>query len=633
MIKIAELDKILKKSYNQDVLECAGNYFYNACSSTAPVNEFVQDFTQMNLSQAVYQSYYNEGYNVLVPMLQAKKKLDISMVNPMYVTVTGLLAKEFVIGCDVTKGMSTSIYTKSYDLLYELFLAGAFDNVDKFNKGIEALFGKKDKQDYGNKVAACFEKASLAMARIDIAGVIGDSVSLDLIIPNKFRTDYGTGFKIYPYTVFPFLSTYLKKMVKSLPERKFKETRLRKQREVVDIRAVNIMSMEPVLGQTQVNMGNVKTRNVTFFDEEVFKAYKRGNYPTEDHAKDAHDMLIRNIKKTNCTWDCLKLYLKGFNVEASLYSVPYTTIRFERITKISPVSLKNIDTSRYMIDFDSVRKLFISRVNNWKLADFEDFGKMVDTSACANIPERIQVVNAWANEMKDEDLYKLMLSRRNLFEPTMSNGEKKTIEDGLEDMYRQTPNALKKLQFVDLESDFEKRVDQLKDLLKSGVCKIETASSRTGAPRVYLATNHEGVLKTCYGSNVLGEYESDKRAIQNMIKLIEDGKIKTYRNFVDKLHLAKIDGLVDYGQLEGHDSTPSEWLLVLKTAALDLEAKTSGRKLSTDTNKYLVNFRRINAFSSSSFYGSVDVRNITSLEFGKQDVRSPRNRTKVDSNT
>ena len=605
MIKIKDYESILKSVYSNDVLQASANVFKQCLQSQNPTNEYVKDFCQMGLAPSILQSYYNEGLSVLMPAVNSKKKLDISMVPTEYIVYTGLLNHEFVVGYDTTKGLNTSIFTKSEQLLEKLFKAGAFDNEEKYKKNMKALFGE-GKQEFGNKVVTSFEKNSLAMARLDISAVVGDEVSLDLIVPTKFRDDYGQSFKLYPYSVFPFLSDALVDFVGKMKEGSFSE----RNRKIVDVRGLTILQTE--------EDGNVKNRKVAFTANELVKAYRRGRYNNVDEQEEAQNMLKNQVAKTKIKWDCLKLYLKGFNLEASLYSVPYTTIRFERLVNISPCSLRDIDTSMYMVDFDSVRRLFRARVNSWHLEDFKEFNKIVNTDDCMNIPDRRQVIDSWSNNMDDSDLLKIMKMKRNLFE-TENNGNVKTIEDGLDDMYRQKPRAAKNLQLVDLESDFDKRKAQVKSLLSKGVCKIESTSSRTGAPRTYLATNCQAVLTASYGPNRLMAFESPKRAIDNLITMVEQGKIGSYNAFVDKLHKAEIDGLVNYGSLSD-SSVAKDWLAVLDKARFDLESKATGKGdgTSTVTNPYIVHFRRINADKASEFYGAVDVRNIESIEFGEQ---------------
>ncbi len=608
MIKIKDYESILKSVYNNDVLQASANIFKLGLQSQSPTNEYVRDFCQMGLTQPILQNYYNEGLSVLMPAVNSKKKLDISMVPTEYIVYTGLLNHEFVVGYDTTKGMSTSIYTKNEQLLEKLFKAGAFDNEEKYRKNMKALFGE-GKQEFGNKIVTSFEKNSLAMARLDISAVVGDEVSLDLIVPSKFRDDYGRTFKLYPYAVFPFLSEALIDFVGKMKEGSFSE----RNRKVVDVRGLTILQAE--------EEGNVKNRKVVFNANELVKAYRRGKYNSMDESEEAQNMLKNQVAKTKIKWDCLKLYLKGFNLEASLYSIPYTTIRFERVVSISPCSLRDIDTSMYMVDFDSVRRLFRARVNSWRLEDFKEFNKIVNTDDCMNIPDRRQVIDVWSNNMDDADLLKIMKMKRNLFEVD-SNGNTKTIEDGLDDMYRQKPRASKNLQLVALETDFNRRKVQVKDLLNKGVCKIESVSSRTGAPRSYIATNCQAVLTASYGPNRLMAFESPKRAIDNLKTMIEEGKIGSYNAFVDKLFKAEIDGLVNYGALS-ESSVASDWTNVLEQARMDLDAKNTksdGTGAGT-TNPYIVNFRRINADKASEFYGAVDVRNIESIEFGEQKNR------------
>lgn len=610
MIKIKRLEEILLLNGKRPILDASVEVFKKGLVSTNPVNVFVEPFIDMvqnnELASDILNFYYYKGVDVLQPILNKKKKIDVSTINSAYVYLTGLLDNEFVIGYDVTKDLITSIYTKSEDLLKLLFKEGAFENTEKYQKNMKALFGDNS-QEYGNKVVTSLEKDSLAMGRLDIVGVIGDEVSLDLIIPNKFRSDYASTFKLYPYSTFPYLALSLKNFVNTMKEKTFTE----KGKTVKDVRAITVLQQEPD--------GNIKTRRVTFNGEDTVKAYRRGTYGSMDEMEEAQEKLKIKIKKTECKWDCLKLQLRGFNLEASLYSIPYTVIKLERLLNILPCKLKDIDTSQYMIDFDSVRRLFRARINNWVLKDFQEFNSVLNTEDCANIPDRIHSIEAWSNELEDSDLYKIMILNRALFEPQI-NGVKKTIEDGLDDMYRNKPNAAKHLKIFDLDNDYNVRFKQVKDLLAAGVCKINSVSTRTGAPREYLATNSLAVLKASYGENRLNAFESPKRAIKGVMSLIKEGKVASYNAFVNRLHKAEIDGLVEYNLLS-ENSVADDWINVCNEALHKLEEKEDRDSSKVANNPYIINFRRINADSRSEFYGAVDVRNIESLEFGEQKIR------------
>ena len=603
MIKIKEYESILNSVYSQGVLGRAVDIFGEALHSSAPTNEYIKDFCQMGLHPSVMSDYNTLGLSILMPVVDSKRKLDINDVPEEYINYTGLLAHEFVMGFDTTKGMHTSIFTANKSLLERLFKAGAFENVDKYNKGMKQLFGDGSKP-FGNKMVASFEKNSLAMARLDIESVVGDEVSLELIIPNQFRSDYGTTFKLYPYTVFPHLSESLMKFVNDMKVSTFQDMG----RKIVDIKGLKIM-------QAEVD-GGAKTRKVAFMGDEVVKSYRRGTYIDVDQQEEAQIQLKNQIKKTKCGWDCLKRYMKGFNLEASLYGVPYTTIRFERLINIAPCSLKEIDTRMFMVDFDALRRLFRARVNSWRLDDFKEFNKIVNTDNCSNIPDRKQIIDSWANNMDDSDLFIVMHRLPHLFE-VETNGKKKSIRDGLNDMYKQKPRAAKSLELVDLEPNFTDRKKQVQDLLRRGVCRIESSSSRTGAPRRYLATNNQDVLTASYGPTRLIAFESTKKTVENLIAMIEKGKVSSYTAFVTKLHQGGIDGIVNYGHLDDN-STSSDWINVLEITLSELNAKSFSKGGSSAPNPYLVNFRRINADNANEFYGAVDVRNIESIEFGEQ---------------
>lgn len=620
MIKISEYNKILNSVYTQGVLQCSAQTFEQSLKANG-ATPYVVDFCDMPLDSSITQAYYNEGLSVLAPIIGSKKKYDITQVSQAYVFYMGLLNREFVIGRDIAVKKSkdgtqtgkrkdeTSIYTCSEALLEKLYKMGAFENEEKYKKDMKALFGEGS-ADFGNKKVTSFEKQSLPCIRLDIERVVGDSVSLKTTIPS-FRSDYGVEFLIYPYTVFPYLSQMLVKFVENMKVKTFSE----KSRKYQDIRGLTIIQKE--------DEEDVKTRRITFFGEDLERAYRRHTYHDVDEQEDALEMLKNRIRKTDCKWDCLKLYLKGFNLEASLYMPAYSGIRLERIVKILPCHLKDVDTSLYMIDFDNVRRLFRTRVNNWKLQHFKEFNKICNTDDCSNIDDRKQVLDTWVNKEDNDTLYRIIQMYPQLFSGVDSEGNVKSIEDGLYDMYRQKPNALKRLQYIELPDDMKARKDELTRLLKLGVCRIESISSRTGAPRMYLATNNEAVLKSSFFQNRWNAYESDKRTMNNIAGMIKDGRIDNYMAFVKKLKDGGIDGLVDYGSLDD-SSDGSDWLRVLGEAyqvLMNDPKREEMRQSREETNPYLVNFRRVDAQSKDEFYGSVDVRNITNIEFGEQKIR------------
>ena len=609
MIKVKQLNEIFNSVSTPEVLDCSAKIFKEALKSDAPVNRFVVDFSQMGVPGNVISAYHSEGLSVLNPVVASKKKMDINAIPANYIIYTGLLNHEFVIGYEPKKNLETNIYTKSKVLLEKLHQAGAFDNEEKYQKSMKALFGESG-SDFGNKVLASLEKDSLALGRLDIVGVIGDEVSLDLTIPTKFRSDYGTDFVLIPYTVFPYLAKSLFSFVNGFKERTFTEVNrvTNQERKVSDIRAINVMQIEPD--------GDLKIRKVAFDGKELLKAYSRGARGLSvEETKDFEEQVKLQIRKTVLGWDCLKKQIRVFNTEASVYSVPYSVIKLERLVKITPCTLKDIDTSMYLIDFDNVRRLFTSRVNNWRISEFEEFGSFVNTSGCANIEERIQLLNRWADGLDDVDLWKAMKAKRPLFE-RMKEDSSKGIEEGLSDMYKRKPSAQKRMTWVDLEADMDARLTQVRNLLSKGICQIESVSSKTGAPRKFIATNNESVLDTVYGKNQRLSYESPKRSLKLVKTLIQNGKIVNLQQFLRDLQTAGVDGLVDYSSLNDSSSV-SDFILVVDNAITALE-QDSYSKSSTTNSAYVVNFRRVNADNEKEYYGAVDVRNIEALLFGEQ---------------
>lgn len=646
MIKISKFNEILNTITGtevQEILALTENYFREQISSSNPMKSYVVDFYNLILNSAnLYQGYLAEGRNVVSSALlgedsKAKrpKYKDVTILNNVlstkedrYYIYTGLLNRNFVIGYDTAKGkMQTAIYTKSLQLIEKLEKEGAFLEDDNFEKNKIALFGEGN-QGYGKKVLnafTCFAdnakkkdnkkspaeiqelNMALALGRIDIENVVGDEVALKLTLP-LFRGDYGNTLKLYPYLAFPYLSTVLSKLVSSLPEKTFSE----RGKTVTDIRAIKVYQQDET--------GGGKERFVTFYPMEYLKAVRRGSYRTMDDAEEAKELFQNQVKKIKIGWNCMKLQMHGYNLEGSLLGTAYTVIKFERLTNILNCSLKDLDTTKYMLDYDSLRRLFSVRIRAWNVAEFTEFNSICDTSECANREERIQRIENWVYNIEDADLYNIMKKiKPNLFVVKDEQGNVvKDLDRGLDDTYNRKPYAAKHLRVVDLKSNMNERLIQVKELLRNGLCKIESVSTRAGSNRVYWATNNDSILSVAYRPNQLVEFESDKKSLDSIYDMIQKDKIKTYDNFVNKLMIAKVDGLVNYGSLD-ENSTKQDWLYAIEDARVALmggsNAASEKRKA---TNPYLVNFKRLYADSADKFHGSVDVRNIESIEYGTQ---------------
>ena len=128
-------------------------------------------------------------------------------------------------------------------------------------------------------------------------------------------------------------------------------------------------------------------------------------------------------------------------------------------------------------------------------------------------------------------------------------------------------------------------------------------------------------MRAAYGPTRLLAYETPKKAVAGVKELVSTGKIGTFHSFVEKLHKVEIDGIVDYSGLND-SSSPADWVNVLDDTLDALEQKAKDREAKYQGSgtgiSYTVSFRRIDADSPSQFFGAVDVRNVESVEFGKQ---------------
>ena len=650
MIKISKYNEILNTITGQEmqtILALTDKHFKETAQSLNTVKYYLFDFESLaKLDPNLYNAMCQEGMKVVAEALKGEdSKLkrpkitdDVIMNNILsqkpqkYYVYTGLLNRHFVVGYDTANGkMQTAIYTKSLNLIDMLEKEGAFAEDATYVKSKTALFGDT-KTPYSKKVLNAFNcyadnikkkdnkkskaeiealNMALAYGRIDIDSVVGDEVSLKLTLP-LFRGDAGYTLQFYPYLTFPYLSQQLAKMVSDLPEKTYSE----RGKQITDIRGIKVYQIN--------DNGGGKERFVTFYPTEYEKAIRRGVYRTADDYEEAKELFQNQIKKVKIGWNCMKLQMHGYNLEGSLLGTAYTTIKFERLVNILPCSLKDLDTTKYMLDYESLRRLFSVRIRAWKVDEFTQFNDICDTSDCANREERIQRIENWVYNIEDTDLYNIMKRvKPYLFMVTDDNGEVvKDLDKGLDDTYNRKPYAAKHLRFVPLSDNMDDRVIQVKDMLKNGFCKIECVSTRRGSNRVYNATNNDAILKAAYRENQLVEFETDRKSLESIMDMIESDKIKTFDNFVKKLMIAKVDGLVDYSKLDD-TSTKQDWLYAVDAALTTLMGNSVSKAGSSRkaNNPYMVNFRRLYADSVDRFYGCVDVRNIESIEYGTQRNR------------
>lgn len=515
------------------------------------------------------QSYYQMGLLALKPVFDGVKGLSANDIALELGFLAGVLDNEVLIGVDKTGGTPhIALYTSNEEILTYFAKKGAFADIAKFEKDLEQLKTKKKVSAYKNK-----NGSTVAMGRIDFESLEGDLVHLKFTLPRSFRNDFGSTFKLYPYSSFVLLAEEFKKFAKSK-------------------KALTVHQVVEKITKDNRTVEQ-KTRKLTFLPKVVEESYGRA-VTSLRNVEEIRGLIEIKIAKCDCNWDPTRMILKAYDLESSLYGKSHTNIRFQDIIGVENCPPSSINTSQYTVDYEDLKSLFKTRVNSWKLADYNSF-TVVPTEDMATIPDRKDFLMNWLSGIDDSTLYKVMTSREDLF------GD---ISKGLDTKYTLKPKAEKLMKLVKLSNNMDERVKEVRDYLSRGICKIE-ALSKKGSNRSYVATNNEDILSMKLGKNYLWKFESDRNKLNALMEEVDRGVDK--ESFEDLVYKADLSGIVPLHNIGS--GSESEMKAILEEGLESL-------KSSNRSNDYLVNFKQPYAETKDDFWGAVDVRRIESFEFG-----------------
>lgn len=521
-------------------------------ANNAPFILDALDLSKENVS--VRQAYYKLGLAALGNLLDKPPKIEGLDALILY---TGLLTKGLTVGVTLTPEgkREKSFYTRDTDLLEELVKAGAISNEEKLLEDLK-------KGSIEKKLGTGLKKAALAYARLDLEQVHGDTISFKYVLP-RFRQDQGSmSFKLYPYTGVYASSAVLYNEIKKAQ--------------------VRVTSAYP----------EVVSSIVGVTPESVLQVYKGLKVSMQDIEE--VKALVTARSSAQVGWMCEKNSIKCFDIESSLYDIGTININIFDITGLQVVKPTQISTKVSLVDTGDLKSIYRTRINSWRLAQYEVFS-YCDTSEAANIPERKGILRKWQQDLSNLQLYSVMESLPDLF------GD---LQKGLAAKYRLKGVEEKNLEVVELEEDYMKRVDQLKELMSTGVVKL-VATSKKGRDKQYLCTDDEDLLRKKLGANYAKKYES----VRTRLYLARREAEETGADLVTTLYAYNLEGRIpDLDSLVGLPL--AEQLSQLDEVPMKTRAKSS--------NVYLVPFKRLTATGEDDFYGSIDVRSIISLYYGKK---------------
>ncbi len=620
MISLEKFENILCRGNKQGVLQAQNVVFQNFITGNYG-RPLIEDITKMPFESAdVLTSLYKEGYASLNHLFVRKSKpLDPSGIPDAYFIYNGLLESTFVMVQNCRPDLkdeknSIAIYTRCERLLRTLENEGAFEEDSKFEKNMVTLFGSATKQSTKLENALKYKdkdtgviSGSLALCRIDIKRHLDGEVSLETTVPrymdglNFYDSDM-SAYRFYPYAVFPHLSNLIITSTNGIKEVTYTERGKTKK----DIRALSVM-------QRELN-GGVKLRRVCFNQDSYFKAYYQAPYTSREQIEEVKDLLSMQVKKVNCGWSVLRSSMQAFSIEASVYALPFTNIRLEKISDLRPVSVRALNHRFQLVDFNDVYTLFVRRVKGWKVEHFNAFSDC-DFSGCDNQMERMRVAFAWGSEVDNRLLFDRMTEQEELFTRVSASGKEQGILEQLENMYNTKPKALKNMKSIDLDGSIEEKMATIRELLKKGACKITYRTIRENSFREYICTNNDVLLKQVYGEIVYAAYSSPEKVIKNRIEDIKKGKFSTFKAFYNMLRQYEIDGLVDYRVLTP-SSTSQDFISLLSEVYIKLSDEKAERLKSIDTVANTnINIKNLSATNRGEYHRSLDVKNIVSVMY------------------
>lgn len=480
---------------------------------------------------------------------------DINGLSEDYLAILGTLETHVFVGVDLEKdGFPTALYTRNPEILAQLNASGRL--VTDPEKLIKNLFGTKLELSCGNQ--------NFVLARLDIAGNSNGVVSYKAVIPREnMEIGLDKRFVFIPvglYGIFEELIT----QAKDYP-------------------------LEVTYG---IDDTKLLRKLVTVSPQVTSKVYA--------NLDDA--LLQSRLRKTpsmgyNVDAQCFT----AFDLEASLHAGGTNSFRPELMHTLKVVGFESIDTSMHMIDFVLLRGIYRTRANGAKVGQLDAL-KFIDLSSYATQKDKAEALIALEETLRNSELYALMKSNEDFF------GD---INKTLEARERVKPKFLKNFALIHLPEVLDATaVGKIKELMSNGVLKL-TAKRKNGTYYERVVSNNEQVLQRMVGKDYVRDFETVRTKLKYVQSEVMAGRIKT-KNQLEKAG-------VDYNILEYVDGA----VYFADDKQDTIDAITEGLENLTESNKggsksdTCVVFRNIHAKDKSDFFGSVELKDLVSIEYSQ----------------
>lgn len=553
--------RLFDSALHQDLKILVGNTFKSAC--LGKTDQFLYNIDMyLQYAPNALEMYAQVGRQLLEPLGVKNVEFDT-----MYLAIWGVLASSLNIMVDMEKeedGYPSALYCVNIPQLQQLAASGFFVEDTDMDKVIKSFVSKMKKA----VEARQFTALRLDVDRVFVGNLRGKRLLKPLykvVLPRSVM-DIGTDkqFALIPLPVMYMLEDIITKGVGENPFRFEKSS-----------------------------IGGDITHIATISPDTVRKVYA---------GQDMNDVESK-IKKTVVGFDVTRLRFMCYDLESSLTTIGAASFRFEMLNKITPVKLSSVDKSQYTVDYDLLRQVYRTRVNNFKTADFQDF-KLFDTSTFSNNNDRAEALIEWGNKLSGKELYKIMEQYPHLFQD---------VNDSLNTRQKLAPRQLKQLVVKELSDDVEKRVEEVRMYLDSGLVRL-TMRKKDNSVVDRLVSNNPDILKRFLGADYALKFESIGGRLKEVKSRIRQGEVGSVKDLEALAAEYDILAHVNIGQLlssKVNEGDFSDSIKALDFVIDDLDEKSKAKKSNPD----MVMFRKVYAESEKSFYGQVNVHDILTLEY------------------
>lgn len=526
-------------------------------------DQFLYNIDVYIKNSSVAQMLAQQGDFAIKNLKDSKGKLLIkadTQLNPMYCAIHYLLDTNIFVGVDTSKeDYSPALYTRSVSLLSDMLSGGYLLPETDMTKIKDAMEGSKS--------AKGIEEDSYCVVRLDIAGYAKGRPIYKAVIP-KTRIQIGVQ-KQFVFIPLRFMHAFHNFMVQKFSNKVFRYTK-------------------------QTVRGPI-THIATMDQEIVRKVYGNDN---RVHAK---------LMKTHVGYNVGTLHFNAYDLESSLNTVGTATFRPEMLNELKVVSVDRVDKSQHDINYDFLRGIFKTRVRKMRTDELMSFSDYVNLQGFPTNEGRVQALCAFADDCNPRDLYNIMKASK-LF------GD---IDEALKTRERISPKALKQMVPVALTMV---NTDTLRDMLKRGIVKF-TAVTKSNSVYERVCSNNPRLLAQMLGKDYVAKFESPRKRMQTVIKVIE--KNKELGKVISGKDLEYL--LVKYNLTSFLDNfiTPADLAKdVIDDNIVDtLEQISDNMPNNQKEGSDYVTYRNLYAMDSSGYFGMVNVNNLISLEFAEVSTK------------